>query len=328
MTIRAVFRVALLTLATSLVSGEGVTASDPASRQTARVACVAMHSEMGDVAANLDCVEQWLVKAHERGASFVVFPEECITGSLNKSSIDREHAARIAEEATKAAIPRLEPLCSKMQLTVVVGLVCYLEGQFHNSALIVGPKGHLATYDKMWLPNANERAFFVAGDRLPVVSSQGWKFSVGICADLNRGEYVHAASLRGAELFLMPIAGSGGAEKVTPDGDQTDQAKYHRSLHLPKMQAHARRSGVYLFYANQAGRSGNNWFPGLALAVDPLGRLLDEHLPAEGMTVTEVSKEVLASVRGSGGPDPDAIPGTVENSAGEPVRVYAAVPPD
>ncbi len=118
MTIRAVFCVALLTLATSLVSGEGVTASDPASRQTARVACVAMHSEMGDVAANLDCVEQWLVKAHERGASFVVFPEECITGSLNKSSIDREHAARIAEEATKAAIPRLEPLCSKMQLTV------------------------------------------------------------------------------------------------------------------------------------------------------------------------------------------------------------------
>jgi predicted amidohydrolase len=282
-----------------------------------------MRSEMGDVATNLERIEGWLVKAHEQGAQFVVFPEECITGSLNKSSMDRDRAARIAEQATKAAIPQLKSWCSKMQCTVVVGLVRYLDGRFHNSALIVGPEGHLATYDKMWLPNANEQEFFVTGDCLPVVSSQGWKFSVGICADLNRGEFVHAAARHGAELFLMPIAGSGGAEKVTPDGDQTEQAKYHRSLHLPIMQAHAKRSGIYLFYANQAGRSGNNWFPGLTLAVGPRGRLLDEHLPTEGMTVTEVSKELLANVRATEGPDSDAIPAEAKNSAGEPVRIHA-----
>jgi hypothetical protein len=73
----------------------------------------------------------------------------------------------------------------------------------------------------------------------------------------------------------------------------------------------------------RAGRSGNNWFPGLALAVDPRGRLLDEHLPTEGMTVTEVSKELLANVRASEGPDSGAVPEAVKNSAGEPVRVYA-----
>src|SRR5438094_8960358 len=65
----------------------------PASGDTVRVACVAMHSKMGEPAANLHRVEEWSLKAHKAGAALAVFPEECITGSRNKSGPRPQEAA-------------------------------------------------------------------------------------------------------------------------------------------------------------------------------------------------------------------------------------------
>ena len=59
-------------------------------------------------------------------------------------------------------------------------------------------------------------------------------------------------------------------------------------------------NALYIFYANQAGKSGNAWFPGLAFAIDPNGQFIDEHAPVEGMIVTEVSRELIEKARSSG----------------------------
>ena len=292
--------------------------------ETARVAAIAMHSFMGDPAKNLDSVEQWCIKAHQAGARFAVFPEECITGSLNKSDIPVKEAERIVDAASEEAISRLESICRRLDMTLVVGTIQRDGDKFRNSALIVGPQGYLATFHKLWLPNGTERKYFNAGTSLPIVTSQGWKLSVGICADLNRGEYFQAAAEHGAELYLLPVGGSGLANLVGPDGDQTQQAQSHKSLHLKLMQAHATNTGMYVFYANQAGHSGNAWFPGLSLAVDPDGRLVDEHLATEGMTVTVVSKKVLAGARKSPGNDSSLPSGRhieCRNSAGQVINV-------
>ena len=58
-------------------------------------------------------------------------------------------------------------------------------------------------------------------------------------------------------------------------------------------------NALHIFYANQSGHSGNAWFPGLCLAIDPNGQLIDEYLPDEGMTVTEVKREVADRARAS-----------------------------
>ena len=60
-------------------------------------------------------------------------------------------------------------------------------------------------------------------------------------------------------------------------------------------------NALYIFYANQSGRSGNAWFPGLALAIDPNGILIDGYMPDEGMIVTDVSQEALSRARSSSG---------------------------
>ncbi len=274
-------------------------------------------------AANLDHIEQWCVRAHRDRAQFIVFPEECITGSLNKSVIPLDDARRIVDEATKLAVPRLEAIARPLDMTLVVGTIEREGDRFRNCALVVGPGGHLTTFHKLWLPNATEKKYFVAGTTLPVIESQGWKLSVGICADLNHADYFHTAAALGAELFLLPVGGSGAANLVTDDGDQTKQAQYHKSLHEKLMRKHAIDTGMYVFYANQSGHSGTGWFPGLSLVVDPSGRLIDEHLPTEGMTVTAVSKSAIATRHEARA---RVHARTCRNSAGQEIEVHLIAP--
>ena len=292
----------------------------PADAETVRVVAVAMHSAMGDPAANLDRVERWLRRAKHAGATFAVFPEECITGSVNKSELADDAVLAVLDTAAELALPRLEALCRELGMTAVVGTVERRGDRRFNSTLVVGPAGYLATYDKMWLPGG-EREYFQPGETLPVVDSQGWRFAVGICADLQRGDYFRLAADAGAEFFLLCVAGSGMPELVGPDGDQTKQAEHHRALHTTLMRRWSAQSGLYVFYANQAGKSGPAWFPGLVLVTDPHGRLVAEHLPTEGMVVTEVSRRALAAACPTGPDEEDGTAGAPVNSAGQAVSV-------
>ena len=234
---------------------------DPVDAGTVQVAAVAMHSAMGEPAVNLDRVETWLRRASRAGATFAVFPEECITGSVNKSELADDAVLAAIDTAARLAVPRLEALCRELGMTAVVGTVERRGDRRFNSALVVGPDGYLATYDKMWLPGG-EREYFQPGETLLVVDSQGWRFAVGICADLQRGDYFRLAADAGAEFFLLCVAGSGMPELVGPDGDQTKQAEHHRALHAKLMRRWSAQSGLYVFYANQAGKSGTELVSG------------------------------------------------------------------
>ena len=87
------------------------------------------------------------------------------------------------------------------EMTAVVGTVERRGDRRFNSALVVGPDGYLATYDKMWLPGGECEYFEPGEDALSVVDSQGWRFAVGICADLQRGDYFRLAADAGRRVF-------------------------------------------------------------------------------------------------------------------------------
>ena len=265
---------------------------------TVKVAAVAMHSKMADPEANLARVGEWARKAHAEGAVFALFTEECITGSMNKSDLTPEQVRRVAEEAQEISLPFLESLASELEMTLIVGTIEPVEGGLRNSAYIVGPEGHLATFSKLHLPG-NENDWFLEGQSLPVVTSQGWTFSVGICFDVRFPEMFRTASAHGADFFLLAVGASGMDDLVGPGGDQTDQAKGHKDLNMKILPSRAVDNGMYVIKANQSGKSGNAWFPGLALALDPDGELIAEHMPDEGMIVVEVSREAIRKARTS-----------------------------
>ena len=82
-----------------------------------------MHSIMGDVDSNLSRISDWMQKASTGGASFAVFNEECITGSMNKSDLTFPQAMKIAEQASAKSIPFLESLCRDLNMTAIVGTI-------------------------------------------------------------------------------------------------------------------------------------------------------------------------------------------------------------
>ena len=180
----------------------------------ARVASIAMHSVMGDPEENLKRVEHWMREAHAEGATFALFTEECVTGSMNKSDLTFPEAMEIAKYAAAVTGPRLESLCRELEMTAVVGLIEPAGERFLNSALIVGPEGLLATFGKLHLPGRTEKEWFLPGETLPVVTSRGWTFSVGICYDVRFPEIFRTAALKGTELFFLPVGGSGCEELV------------------------------------------------------------------------------------------------------------------
>jgi predicted amidohydrolase len=259
-----------------------------------------MHSVMGEPEVNLGRVEHWMREAHAQGATFAVFTEECVTGSMNKSDLAFTDAMGIAERAAAVTPPRLEALCRELRMTAVVGLIEPSGERFLNSALIVGPDGCLATFGKLHLPNETEKEWFESGDSLPVVTSQGWTFSVGICYDVRFPEIFRTAALHGAELFFLPVGGSGHTDRIHEDGDQSGQVQAHVDQVMRLLPARAIDNGLYVFFANQAGRSGRAVFPGYCLAVDPMGELVGEHSTGgEGMIVVEVTKQVVEEAKGS-----------------------------
>lgn len=268
------------------------------SNETTKVAAVAMHSEMGEPDANLKRVEYWARKAHAKGATFVLFTEECITGSMNKSNLATDQIHSIARNAHELAVPFLESLCYELSMTLVVGTIEPVENKLRNSAYIVGPEGLLATFSKIHLPG-NENNWFLPGDSLQIISSQGWTFSVGICFDARFPEIFRAAAYQGAEFFLLAVGASGRNDLVAANGDQTEQAKAHKDLNMKYLSSRAVDNGMYVINANQAGKSGNAWFPGLAQAIDPSGNLIAEHMPNEGMIVVEISREAISEARSS-----------------------------
>lgn len=265
------------------------TAGQASLEDNAYVASVAMHSVMGAPEENLDRIEQWCRKAHTAGARFAVFPEFCITGALLQD-MDFAAAGPIVDKATKLAADRLEKICHELHMTVVVGTIERFGSRFRNSALVVGPTGYLATYSKLHLPNAGEKAWFEPGQHLVVVSSQGWTFGIGICYDIRVPEMFRSSAQHGAQFFLLPVGGSGyGACGLK----ECREVKRATMLTLP---SRAIDNALYIFYANAAGKSGSRFFPGVALAVDPNGNLLGEHL-TEGMLVSEMSRNSWKAYR-------------------------------
>jgi predicted amidohydrolase len=276
----------------NFLSGESM--SKP---QETKVAAIAMHSEMGNPEANLARIDYWCERASKQGAQFAIFTEECITGSMNKSDLPFREARKIAEEAQIISEKRLVETAKNYSVTIAAGTIEPYKNKFLNSLLIAGPEGFITKYSKLHLPNPNEREWFYGGDSFPIVKSQGWIFGAGICYDLRFAEIYRTAGLNGADFFLLAVAGSGLENLVKADNDQTEQALMHKELSLGRLKTNAEDNGMYIFYANQAGKSGNAWFPGLCMAFDPEGKLIDEHMPDEGMIVTKVCRETIEKAR-------------------------------
>ena len=243
-----------------------------------------------DRAANFAQARALIESAAGEGVSMLGLPECFSFLGHEKDKLAQVDAIADESEAFIIEVAR------EFNLTVLGGghAVPAEGGKAFNRALLAGPEGVLAQYDKMHLFDVTlpdrvyrESAGTVGGEQ--VVTWDGGPLGVhglAICYDMRFPELFRAMSKAGAEVLWIPAA------FTVPTG------KVHWEVLL---RARAIENTCYVIAPAQVGEHGANRASyGHALVVDPWGSVLaDGGGDKPGYVIADLSGERLGEVRSS-----------------------------
>lgn len=229
-----------------------------------KLAICQISSKREDKEANLQKMEHLTLQAKQRGAELAIFPEMSLTGYV---VLDQVY--ELAELVPGPSVTRIETLAEKTGMHVIFGMPELSEktkGTVYNTAVLVGPKGFIGKYRKMYLPTHSvfeEKRYFRPGYEPAAFQTEIGNIGLTICYDVFFPEVFRLTRLKGAQLIVcisaspavrrgyfeiltaaralentaflayVNLAGVedglqfwGGSRLVCPTGDVTAKAKY------------------------------------------------------------------------------------------------------
>lgn len=225
-----------------------------------RIAVAQYEPRVGDIEGNRARAEHWVTEAVGRGANVVVLPELASSGYV---FADEDEAAATAEPLTGPFVRTLEALSSRHGCIVVAGLNERAGELRHNSAVLIGSEGLLATYRKLHLFN-DERSWFAPGDGLTLVETPVGLVGMVVCYDLRFPEAARALALAGAEIIAVPTNWVASFKHTVWDDRGYCQGDY-------LAMATAGQNGVVVACADRVGVEREVRFIGASIVVGPEG---------------------------------------------------------
>ena len=153
----------------------------------------------GKIEQNLEQIENLINSVN---ADLLVLPELCTTGYqfIDKSEVERLSVSVPDGRTTQ----RLATICKSKNMHIVAGLAEKDENHYYNSAVLVGPEGHIGTYRKIHL-FAEEKQWFSPGN----TGFQVWdigiaKIGIMICFDWIFPESARTLAMKGADIICHP----------------------------------------------------------------------------------------------------------------------------
>ncbi|MFO8089406.1 MAG: nitrilase-related carbon-nitrogen hydrolase [Desulfatiglandaceae bacterium] len=249
------------------------------------VAAVCMDCKSGDMDYNLAAIERLTVCAVSAGASLVCFPELSATGY--PQGLDEALAAAGSNEIVLRSLHRTAAACG---CTILAGLVepgTEETEKPYISQVVVSPEGIVGGHRKTHLPPP-ESGIYKAGSDISLFREGPIFYGIQLCYESHFPELSTGMALMGADVIFFPHA--------SPRGSPEEKLESWLR-HLP---ARAFDNGLFVIACNQAGASGGKYrFPGVALALDPQGRILAAHTgEREHVMVITLDLESLNEVRG------------------------------
>ena len=247
-----------------------------------RIAVAVTRAVVGRVDDNLDRVRQWTIAAKSQGAALICFPEMNVTGYLNHSDI------RSLAEPIPGNISRyLLKLAAEEDVVVLAGMAeRSASDNIYASHLVANPGGDVGVYRKLHIAPP-EKKFLTAGTDIPLFKISGYTFGIQLCYDAHFPELATRMAVKGADVIFLPHA--------SPRGNSKNKFKSWMR-HLP---ARAFDNGLYIVACNQTGDNEKGLsFPGLALAIDPSGDVLEKEIDGdEKILIVNLKREALEKVR-------------------------------
>jgi predicted amidohydrolase len=224
-----------------------------------KMALAQMSCRQADKDGNLTRIKKAVANAKKRGAELVVFPELSLTGY-----VVRDELYGLAERIPGPSVEFMEDVAKKNDVHVVFGMPEVTDGTeatLHNTAVLIGPKGYIGKYRKMYLPTHSvfeEKRYFRPGYETTVFDTELGKLGFLICYDIYFPEVTRLARLNGAQLIICISA--------SPSIRRT----FFEALTI----ARAIENTAYFAFVNLAGTEDGLQFWGGSRLVGPNGRVL------------------------------------------------------
>lgn len=228
-------------------------------KEKIKVALAQICSNRENKKANLRKIEDFTARAKDQAADLVIFPELSLTGYVLHDQL-YESAETIPGPSTK----RIAEIAKKTGLHIIFGMP-ELSGQtkatLFNTAVLVGPKGFIGKYRKMYLPTHSvfeEKRYFRPGYQVAAFNTPIGNIGLIICYDIFFPEICRLTKLKGANLIVCISA----------------SPAIRRSYFELLTAARALENTVFLAYVNLAGFEDGLQFWGGSRLISPTGDLL------------------------------------------------------
>jgi predicted amidohydrolase len=224
-----------------------------------RLALCQISSNRENKEVNLQKIEELTQRAKNQGADLAIFPEMALTGYVLRDQIYEQ-----AEQMSGPTVQRIERLAKETNMHIIFGmpeLSAKTRGTIYNTAVLVGPKGPIGKYRKMYLPTHSvfeEKRYFRPGYELAVFQTELGNIGLTICYDIFFPEVFRLVRLKGAQLIVCisasPAIRRGYFEILTA--------------------SRALENTAYLAYVNLSGVEDGLQFWGGSRLISPTGDII------------------------------------------------------
>ena len=232
-----------------------------------------------DKAGNLQRCEVLLRAAARSGAQVVLTPEVVTTGFVGGAA-----ELPMAESIPGPTTDHFAGIAQELSIYVLLGLSEILEGQLHNSMVVIAPDGNVeGVMRKVHINRFETSGGWRNGSEFPV-----WTFrtttgemtaGIMICYDREVPESARLLMVQGVDLIFNPLACPCTAVDI------------HRCL----LRTRAYENEVYLLVANPAAEEQS----GHSMLIDYNGEIIAELSEKEDVLIAEIDLDMLNTYRES-----------------------------
>jgi predicted amidohydrolase len=230
-----------------------------------RVGLIQMRCEKAAISENLAATKGHIDEAADKAIDILALPEMSITGYVDPT--------RHTDGVIRLDGPEVKTLLSiskGREMTVLAGLAEHNPSGKPFIAHIVVRDGRLAGYYRKVTIEDEEVPWFSPGDGVPVFRHGDVTFGVAICADIGNEEVFAQAARQGAEIVFEVAAPGLYGDQATRDwraGFEWWEGECRKRLGR-----YAKKYGLWIAVATQAGRTLDEDFPGGGYVFAPGGR--------------------------------------------------------
>ncbi|WP_418749809.1 nitrilase-related carbon-nitrogen hydrolase [Frisingicoccus sp.] len=165
------------------------------------VSVAQVNAVKGDVAKNIQIIEERTAEAANTGSELIVFPELMMTGLVNADT-----AKDLAQTSKGDFVNKLIDISMKYHIYIVAGMIEKDGESLYNTAVLTGPEGLAGKYRKMHL-NEIDAGWAACGNLgFPHFNTPVGRIGILIGHDAEFPECGRLLALQGCDLICFPSA--------------------------------------------------------------------------------------------------------------------------